>query len=502
MLVTITRRVSFVFILVVAVCAAFQTASAVSRSEEISVQGPAERILPSGARALLWPRPGSGTVLITVAVPAGSQDEPAGMGGLSHYLEHLLFDGFDELDERGVTEAFERLSAYMNAFTREQATVYFALVPRDDAVAAAELMAGMLTRSTIRPAVYEKEKKVILEELAKDHASPNGLKEERLRRVMWGGTPLEHPVGGTVESVSATTRDEVVRYWKARYVPSGYRLLITGDLSVDGLEAALAPFDRLIDAAQPPRRPDPMSWPGWGEWAAAPAPQAPASSGGMPQMGMGHGMPGKAQGPAGGTLAVVMAAPDSLAASSTSLEVVSRWLADPSGPLVSSLVPGLARNLSVSRLPREPRDFLEIRVEAEIGVDPEELLGRLLEALAGAAAGPTDAEVSAIQRAWEGERALNDQRLHYAAVFYGEALASGRGVLAESVAPSAVSAAEVRATASEFFAEAKSRTRAGWLGEGGPENRTVLPIVVAPAGAGGGQPGLRHSPSRRRPEFA
>ena len=84
-------------------------------------------------------------------------------------------------------------------------------------------------------------------------------------------------------------------------------------------------------------------------------------------MGMGHGMPGKAEGPASGTLAVVIATPDSLATSGTSLEVVSRWLADPSGPLVSALVPDMARDIGVSRLPRDPRDFLEIRVEAEVG---------------------------------------------------------------------------------------------------------------------------------------
>jgi predicted Zn-dependent peptidase len=480
MLVPIPRRVSLVFIVGLAVGAVFVMLPTAADSEEASEQGVVERDLPSGAKALLWPRPGSGTVLITVAVPAGSQDEPSGMGGLSHYLEHLLFDGFDDLDERGVTEAFERLSAYMNAFTREQATVYFALVPRTDAVAAAELMAGMLTRSTIGSAVFEKEKKVILEELAKDHASPNGLKEEKLRGVLWGGTPLEHPVGGSVESVGATPRDEVVAYWKARYVPSGYRLLITGDLPVDGLAAAMEPFNKLGSTALPPSRLDPTSWSGWGEWGAAAAPEAPASSGGMPTMGMGHGMHGKAQGPAGGTLAVVIAAPDSLATSGTSLEVLARWLADPSGPLATTLVPDLARNLSVVRLPREPRDFLEIRVEAEIGAEPEELLGHLLGALDGAAGGPDDAEVSAIQRAWAGERALNDQRLHYAAVFYGEALASGRGNLAESVAPSEVTSAEVRAATAGLLAEATARTRAAWLGEGGPEDKIALPAAVAP----------------------
>jgi predicted Zn-dependent peptidase len=489
---TITRCVSSVLIAAV-VGAVFVISAITAHAEEVPPRGVVERDLPSGAKALLWPRPGSGTVLITVAVPAGSQDEPVGVGGLSHYLEHLLFDGFDDLDERGVTEAFERLSAYMNAFTREQATVYFVLVPRADAVAAAKLMAGMLTRSTIGSAVYEKEKKVILEELAKDHASPNGLKEEKLRGVLWGGTPLEHPVGGSVESVGATTRDEVVRYWKARYVPSNYRMLITGDLPIDGLAAALEPFTELDGGASTPSRPDPMSWTGWSEWDAAVAPKAPAGSGGMPAMGMGHGMAGKAQGPSGGTLAVVIASPDALATSGTSLEVLSRWMADPSGPLFPTLVPDLARDLSVVRLPREPRDLLEIQVEAEIGVDPEELLARLLGALNGAAGGPSDAEVSAIQRAWAGERALNDQRLHYAAVFYGEALASGRGDLADSVAPSEVTSAEVRAAAAELLNEATVRTRAAWVGDGGPGQRTDLPAALAPA-AREGKAGLEPGP--------
>jgi predicted Zn-dependent peptidase len=482
MLSSVSRRVSCFLILVGVVCAGMAVIPAFAGTEEALAQGPVEQVLSSGARALLWPRPGSGTVLITVAVPAGSQDEPSGMGGLSHYLEHLLFDGFDDLDERGVTEAFERLSAYMNAFTREQTTVYFALVPRADAVAAGELMAGMLTRSTIGAAVYEKEKKVILEELAKDHASPNGLKEERLRTVQWSATPLEHPVGGTIDSVGATTRDEVVRYWKAHYAPSGYRLLVTGDLALDGLEEVLKPFNELAAGSQRPERSDSLDWPGWGQWAAAPAPKPAEAPAGMPSMGMGHGMPGGQPGPSGGTLSVVVAAPDALVASGTAIEVVCRWLESADGPLASALGPEWARNVSVARLPRMPRDFVEIRIEAVTGVEPEALLSRTLGALGLAAAGPADARVSAIQRAWAGERALNDQRLHYAAVFYGEALASGRGEMAESVAPSKVTPEEVRSVAGELFDQAGPRSRAAWLGDGGPEDRVPLPAPIEPAG--------------------
>jgi predicted Zn-dependent peptidase len=468
------------FVVLAAALCLIPNPAAVCSAEEIVISGPVQRTLPSGAKALLWPRPGSGTVLVSVAVPAGSQDEPEGMGGLSHYLEHLLFDGFDDLDERGVTEAFERLSAYMNAFTREQATVYFALVPKADAVAAAELMVGMLTRSTIGPEVYEKEKKVILEELAKDHASANGLKEERLRSVLWSGTPLEHPVGGSEASVEATPRDRVVSYWQERYVPSAYRILITGDLESAGLEAVLAPFAALGPSEVPDSRQDQLDWPGWGEWAAAAAPEAPAGGGmgGMPGMGMGgggHGMPGGAQAPSGGTLSVVVAVPDTLAASGTAVELLARWLGDLSGPLASLMGSGLARDLGVARLPRQPRDLLEIRIEAEVGAAPDELLARVLGALEAAAGGPSDTAAASIQRAWAGERALSDQRLHYAAVFFGEALAAARGSLADAVEPPTLAGAEVRAAAAALFNDPRSRIRAAWVGDGGPPERESLP---------------------------
>ncbi len=449
--------------------------------KEAAPTKPVDRVLPSGATCLLWTRPGSGTVLVAVAVPAGSQDEHPAMAGLSHYLEHLLFDGFDDFNERGVTEAFEDLSVYMNAFTREQTTVFFALAPRENASAAAALMAGMLTRSKIVPATYEKEKKVILEELAKDHASPNGLEEELLRALLWQGTPLQNPVGGYVDTVEATPRDEVIGYWKARYGASGYRVLVTGDLPVAGLEEVLAPFAKLDRGPAVPPRADQLSWAGWGEWQAEPAPEGGDGEGGMPAMGMGMAaMHGGGSGPASGTLAVVLAAPDSLAERGVALELIARWLGDPAGPLAWFLVPELASEVSVSRLPREPRDLLEVRVEGVDGVDPGTLLAQTLGGLATAAAGPSDAEVGDLQRSWAAERALTGQRLHYAAVFYGEGLAAGRGPLVEAMDPPVLSPDDVRTAAADLLRDSRGRTRAAWLGDGGPLEKSPLPAAVAP----------------------
>ena len=85
-----------------------------------------------------------------------------------------------------------------------------------------------------------------------------------------------------------------------------------------------------------------------------------------------------------------------------------------------------------------------------------------------------------IQRAWSGERALSDQRLHYAAVFYGDALAASRSGLAGSVAPPEVSPAEVRSAAAGLLGDASGRSRAAWLGKGGPGGFVELPEAIAP----------------------
>lgn len=134
----------------------------------------------------------------------------------------------------------------------------------------------------------------------------------------------------------------------------------------------------------------------------------------------------------------------------------------------------------MTRQPREPRDLIEVRVEAAAGVDPETLLARVLGALNSAAPGPDDAAVLSLQRAWAGERALSDQRLHYAAVFYGDALASARGSMADSVAPRQVSAEAVRAAASSLLGDSAVRLRAGWLGPGGPAEAVDLPRAEEP----------------------
>ena len=429
--------------------------------------GPAsarELTFANGARALLLPRAGSGSVLVAVSVGTGAQDEPADRIGMSHFLEHLLFDGFDGMDERGVTEAFEALASYVNAFTRDQATVYFALTPREDASRAAALLAGMLTRSTIPEAAFEKERKVILEELAREAAQPAVVRDQAARAALWQDSPWARSAGGTAETVRAVTRDQVVAFWKRHYAPGAMKILAIGDADLATLAAILAPLEALPVPAAPPgrsgpprpvtERPSPRSFPHWGTWISAPAGEE------APQL----------------TLALV---PPEGVAGGPALDVLAKWLGDDGGPVSQTLVGHGATEISAGRLPRRPDDVVEITVTAAEGQDPQDLLARTLGAVEAASVGPLDAESARLGRAWTSERALTRQRLHYTAVLDGEALAAADS-LAAAIDPPAPTGSELRALAAAMLAGAGSRTRAVWSGPGGPATRVPLPAPSTP----------------------
>lgn len=424
---------------------------------------PLEKTLPSGIRVVFLPRPGSGALLTAVAVGAGSQDEPAGRAGLSHFLEHLLFDGYDEKDERGVTEALENHAAYANAFTRDQTTVFFVLAPPGEAPAAAQILTGMLTRSTISKEAFEKEKKVILEELAQDEENAAYRRGVAERQALWENTPGGFPPGGAAATVIPITRDDVMRFWKARYQPKGMRLLIAGDPEGLPLERLLEPFSNLPSstAPLPPRPTDPLTWPGWGIWKAV------SSFGEDPQLTLVGALEGG--GPAG--------------------EVLAQWLSDSAGPLVSLLVPALAQSVSVSRSARFPRDLLDITIRPAAGQNPQTLLSAVLGALDRVLqTGPAPSDIRRAETALAETRALTRQRLQYAAVLEGEALAAAPGTLLSALEPPPVTREEILVLVQPLL---QGKLRAVWSGEGGPITPSALPQPTLPEAVsqGGWSPG-------------
>ncbi|GEM_PF-986562 len=453
---------SFVSFLILALLFGGLSFPAAAVTPEVDPAEPLEFTTESGMRVLLLPRAGSGMVVTAVTVEAGSQDEPEGRAGLSHYLEHLLFDGLTidgkTLDERGVTEAFENLAAYVNAFTRPQSTIYFVLTPKEEALAATRLLAAMLSKSTLTEEAFEKERKVILEELAREQAlsSHQGDDSDPDLSALWSGTPFAENASGNEEEVKQATRDEAERYWRTRYVPSGMRVLIAGDLEIDGLRAVLAPLAELRAGDPLPERPDSLSWPGWGQWMESPSSQN-ADDG--------------ESGDEGGVLALALALPKEASAFSARVDLLARWLESEKSPL-GRWASRVDARLAVAVSHQDPRAFMHINLSfvGEVPKTPEEMLSEILAAIGEARRGPDEHAARSLQDEMRAEKAVASQRLHYIAVLEGERMAATAGPLLDVLQPAPVAGSEISALAERCFADPAPRLRAIWAERGAPQD--------------------------------
>jgi zinc protease len=178
-----------------------------------------EEVLPNGLRVVLVENRANPMVCSSAIVGAGVVDEPDGMNGATHFLEHLVFNGTETRSQRALYDEVDRFGAYNNATTREDHTLFTLLLQKEFAAKGLEIQADMLFHSTLPPDKFEKEKGIILEELAKDRNDPAYLAQDAFRGFAYAGTPLARPVLGSESSIKGMSRDRVLAYYKARYVP-------------------------------------------------------------------------------------------------------------------------------------------------------------------------------------------------------------------------------------------------------------------------------------------
>ena len=215
-------------------------------------------ILPSGVRLITEDVPGAASAAIGCFVPLGSRDETETEYGSSHFLEHLLFKGTPTRSARDVAVEFERVGGDFNAATSREQTVYHARVRDHDLPMAIDVLTDMLTSSLIDPDEFETERGVILEEIAMSDDDPIDVLWERFYATHFDGHPLGRPIAGTRESILATTRDQVVDFYRANYRPDTLVVSIAGrvdhDAALERLEAGLRRGGWDLDA---PRAPHP-----------------------------------------------------------------------------------------------------------------------------------------------------------------------------------------------------------------------------------------------------
>jgi len=165
-------------------------------------------------------------------VKAGARDEATKIMGVSHYLEHMMFKGTEDLTTEAINQGFDNLGASNNAYTSREMTCFYAHVIPENISPATELLSKMM-RPALRTDDFDTEKQVILEEIAMYQDNPFWvLYEESIAR-HYGQHTLSHRVLGTKESVSDLTRDQMSKYFNERYAADKTVVALAGNLDFD-----------------------------------------------------------------------------------------------------------------------------------------------------------------------------------------------------------------------------------------------------------------------------
>ncbi len=185
--------------------------------------------LPNGLQVVAQPMPDFESVAVSFYVRTGSRDEPdPSIAGVSHFLEHMAFKGTKTLDWQDITLEFNKIGAELNAFTSQEATVFFARVLGEYVERAVELLSDMMY-PRLAESDFETEKEVIINEIARSEDQPYNLAYRRMMQNYFGSYPLGHDVLGTRDSIRNMRIEQMRDYWNRRYAANNLILAVAGN---------------------------------------------------------------------------------------------------------------------------------------------------------------------------------------------------------------------------------------------------------------------------------
>ena len=198
------------------------------------------------------------SVALGLWIAAGSRLEPLELGGVSHFIEHLIFKGSKRYSALDIARIFDDMGGEPNASTSKEHTLVNARFLDDDLDTAFEVIAEMLARPTFSDLDHERE--VVLEEVAMYEDSPPELIHDDLCEAVFGEHPLGRPIIGHSDTLARLDLATVKAYHEAHYVNPGIVVSASGHVDHDHLCELTAAHFRPEPGAVV-RRPD-LSAPG------------------------------------------------------------------------------------------------------------------------------------------------------------------------------------------------------------------------------------------------
>ncbi len=188
------------------------------------------RTLANGVRLFVLPQPGS-AVEVECFIKTGSIHEGEFLGcGLSHFLEHMLFQGCEGYPGTAAADFIDRLGGSMNAYTSYDHTAYHAHLAGRHLPEAVQILSAMIRTPEFPEERFAAERKVILRERELGRDNPDRRLYEEMTREIFKVNPLRHPIIGYRELIADVTREMMMSYYARRYTPQRCFWVIVGDV--------------------------------------------------------------------------------------------------------------------------------------------------------------------------------------------------------------------------------------------------------------------------------
>jgi predicted Zn-dependent peptidase len=184
--------------------------------------------LANGLRVVSYHMPHVETVSLGVWIAAGARHEREAEHGISHLLEHMAFKGTEQRSARDIAEQIEAVGGELNAATSLETTAYFARVLEADVGLALDILADILQIPRYAQDELEREREVILQEIAATRDSPDEIAYELLQEAAFPGQSIGRPILGTTQSVTRFSAPDLRAFLGANYGASRMVLAAAG----------------------------------------------------------------------------------------------------------------------------------------------------------------------------------------------------------------------------------------------------------------------------------
>jgi zinc protease len=209
--------------------------------------------LDNGLEIIVWPDHDIPNVALYYFVRAGGRNEYPGITGLSHFFEHMMFNGTDDLEPGEFDRIMEAAGGQNNAYTSNDITVYQDWFPRSALDIVFELESERLQDLAFVPEAVESERGVIISERS-TRVDNNNISKllEQVRATAYVAHPYQFPVIGWPSDIASWTLEDLERFYRTYYAPNNITMVVAGDVTAEEVLDLAEDYFEDLSAQDPP----------------------------------------------------------------------------------------------------------------------------------------------------------------------------------------------------------------------------------------------------------